>query len=103
MRKRTHRQNIEDGVAPSEREQAEPVRMEERMTKKNDKAMDRRNFFRAVGGASTVAVAAVAAPIAATEAQAYDPGGDEARARYQPDAADVKAFYRTNGYETLKK
>jgi hypothetical protein len=45
----------------------------------------------------------VAAPIAATEAQAYDPGGDEARARYQPDAADVKAFYRTNGYETLKK
>jgi hypothetical protein len=73
------------------------------MSRKNDKAMDRRNFLRTVGGASTVAVAAVASPIAATEAEAYNPGGDETRARYQPDAADVKAFYRTNGYETLKK
>jgi hypothetical protein len=73
------------------------------MTRKNDKAMDRRNFLRTVGGASTVAVAAVASPIAATEAEAYDPGGDETRARYKPDAPDVKAFYRTNGYETLKK
>ena len=72
------------------------------MTKKN-KAMDRRNFLRAVGGVSTVAVAAVASPMAATEAQAYDPGDEETRARYQPDAAGVKAFYRTNGYETLKK
>jgi hypothetical protein len=77
--------------------------MEERMTKKNEKAMDRRNFLRAVGGVSTVAVAAAASPMAATEAQAYDPGGDETRARYKPDAADVQAFYRTNGYETLKK
>ena len=46
--------------------------------------MDRRNFLRAVGGASTVAaVAAVASPIAATEAQAYDPGRDETKARYR--------------------
>jgi hypothetical protein len=73
------------------------------MTEKTNKAMDRRAFFRAVGGASTVAVAAVASPIAATEAQAYNPGTDEARARYKADADDVKAFYRTNGYETLKK
>jgi hypothetical protein len=71
---------------------------------KNDKtAMDRRNFLRAVGGASSVAAAAVASPIVATEAQAFDPGNDEIRARYNPDAPDVKAFYRTNGYETLKK
>ena len=73
------------------------------MDKKQKTAMDRRNFLRAVGGASSVAVAAVASPIAAAEAQAYDPGGDELRARYNPEAADVKAFYRTNGYETLKK
>ena len=64
-------------------------------------ALDRRNFLRTLGWASTAA--AVASPIAATEAQAYNPGNDETRARYQADAADVKAFYRTNGYETLKK
>ena len=69
---------------------------------KTGSALDRRNFFRALSGAS-VAAAAVASPIASTEAEAYDPGGDERRARYRENAADVKAFYRTNGYETLKK
>jgi hypothetical protein len=68
----------------------------------NDKAMDRRNFLRSVGGASTVAVAAAASPIAATEAQAYNPGNEETKARYR-ETDHVKAFYRTNGYETLKK
>jgi hypothetical protein len=68
----------------------------------NDKGMDRRNFLRSVGGASTVAVAAVASPIAATEAEAYNPGNDETKARYR-ESDHVKAFYRTNGYETLKK
>ena len=72
------------------------------MTDKTDKAMDRRNFLRAVGGVSTVAVTAVASPIAAPEAQAYDPGNDETRTRYR-ESDHVKAFYRTNGYETLKK
>ena len=72
-------------------------------SRKDKNQIDRRAFFRTVGGASTAAVAAVASPIAATEAQAYDPGGEETKARYQPDAAGVKAFYRTNGYETLKK
>ena len=42
----------------------------------NDTALHRRHFLRALGGASTVAVAA-ASPIAATEAQAYDPGAEE--------------------------
>ena len=72
------------------------------MTDKGKKAMDRRNFLRSLGGASTVAVAAVASPIAATEANAYDPGPDETKGRYR-ETEDVKAFYRTNGYETLKK
>jgi len=36
------------------------------------------------------------------QARAYDPGADETRARYR-ETDDVKAFYRTNGYETLKK
>jgi hypothetical protein len=65
------------------------------------KALDRRNFLRALGGASTAAAAA-ASPIAATEAAAYDPGPDETKARYR-ESDHVKAFYRTNGYETLKK
>ncbi len=68
----------------------------------DDRAMDRRNFFRSVGGASAVAVAAVASPLTATEAQAYDPGNEESKARYR-ESEHVKAFYRTNGYETLKK
>jgi hypothetical protein len=76
--------------------------MEERMTDKTPKAMDRRNFLRGIGGASTVAVAAVASPIAATDANAYDPGADETKARYR-ETDHVKAFYKTNGYETLKK
>jgi hypothetical protein len=70
--------------------------------KTNEPAMDRRGFFRAVGGASTVAAAAVASPFAASEAQAYNPGAEETKARYR-DTDHVKAFYRTNGYETLKK
>jgi hypothetical protein len=76
--------------------------MKQDKTKAQTKAMDRRNFLRSVGGASTAAVAAVAAPIAATEAQAYDPGQEETKTRYR-ESDHVKAFYRTNGYETLKK
>ncbi len=72
------------------------------MTQKTNKAMDRRNFLRSLGGASTVAAAAAASPLAATDANAYDPGQDETKARYR-ESEHVKAFYRTNGYETLKK
>ena len=72
------------------------------MKQDKTKAMDRRNFLHSVGGASTAAVAAVASPIAATEAQAYDPGPEETKMRYR-ESDHVKAFYRTNGYETLKK
>ena len=62
--------------------------------------MDRRNFLRAAGGASTALAAA--SPIAATPAEAYDPGQDETKPRYR-ETDHVKAFYRSNGYETLKK
>ena len=40
--------------------------------------------------------------LAATEAEAYDPGSEETKGRYR-ESDHVKAFYRTNGYETLKK
>lgn len=76
--------------------------MKQDKTKEQPKALDRRSFLRGFGGASTAAVAAVAAPMAATEAHAYDPGKEETRTRYR-ESDHVKAFYRTNGYETLKK
>jgi hypothetical protein len=76
--------------------------MEDDMNDRQDnKGLDRRRFLRSLGGASTAAVAA-ASPIAATEAEAYDPGNDETRSRYR-ETDHVKAFYLTNGYETLKK
>jgi DMSO/TMAO reductase YedYZ molybdopterin-dependent catalytic subunit len=71
--------------------------------KRDDKSrsgIDRRNFIRTMGSGSAIAAAAPIA--AATEAHAYDPGADERKARYR-ETDDVKAFYRTNGYETLKK
>jgi hypothetical protein len=65
--------------------------------------LGRRQFFRALGGGSVAAAAAIAAqPMSATSAQAYDPGADETKARYR-ETDHVKAFYRSNGYETLKK
>lgn len=66
------------------------------------KAMNRRNFLRAVSGASTVAMATAAAGLTPGEAQAYDPGEEETGPRYK-ETDHVKAFYRVNGYETLKK
>jgi hypothetical protein len=72
------------------------------MSQSDSKAMDRRKFLGAVGGASSAAVAVAVSPIAVTEAQAYDPGPNETKARYR-ESDHVKAFYRTNGYETLKK
>jgi hypothetical protein len=58
-------------------------------------ALSRRNFLGA-GGAT------LASAIASTDAHAYDPGAVEATARYR-ETEHVKAYYRTNGYETLKK
>ncbi|MCJ2037335.1 formate dehydrogenase [Methylobacterium sp. J-068] len=63
--------------------------------------LGRRQFFRALGGGTVAAAAGLAAPMAPTQAQAYDPGPDETRSRYRL-SDEVKAFYRTNGYETLQ-
>jgi hypothetical protein len=73
------------------------------MFRRRESLLDRRRFLRAVGSMSTGAVAASVSLTAAEEAQAYDPGKQETRARYRADSPDVEAFYRTNGYETLKK
>ena len=64
--------------------------------------LGRRQFFRALGGGTVAAAVGVAAtPMTATDAQAYDPGQDETKGRYRL-TDHVKAFYRTNGYETLQ-
>jgi hypothetical protein len=70
------------------------------MEQKNQGTIGRRKFLRAIGS-SPVAAATVASSIAPS-AQAYDPGKDKTKARYR-ESDHVKAFYRTNGYETLKK
>lgn len=64
---------------------------------KDDKALDRRGFLRTLGGASSMAVAAVAAPIAASEAAATESNDDKRKARYR-ESDHVKAFYRVNRY-----
>jgi hypothetical protein len=53
-------------------------------------------------GTSAAAVAAVASPVSAGRAQAYDPGGAEAKGRYR-ETDHIREYYRTNGYETLKR
>jgi hypothetical protein len=47
-------------------------------------------------------VAAAAVTLTPGEAQAYDPGEEETKTRYR-ETEHVKAFYRVNGYETLRK
>lgn len=70
--------------------------------KDDPRAVDRRRFL-GVAGLATSAAATGMTPLLATEAQAYDPGQDETKSKYKADSPDVQAFYRTNGYETLKK
>jgi hypothetical protein len=61
--------------------------------------LDRRTILGLLGAASSTTIAAV---VPATPALAYDPGATETKARYR-ETDHVKAFYRTNGYETLQK
>lgn len=67
------------------------------MRDKRPAPMNRRSFLRAAGGASTAAVAAASAGLFPDSAQAYDPGEEEMRSRYQ-ETDHVKAFYRVNRY-----
>ncbi len=67
---------------------------------RSDPAINRRSFLRGAGAASASA-GALGQLVTTPPAHAYDPGADQRRARYR-ESEDVKAFYRTNGYETLK-
>jgi hypothetical protein len=64
------------------------------------RAPSRRAILKGLALAPPAATLTVAS---AAPAEAYDPGSEETRARYRETAEDVQAFYRTNGYETLKK
>jgi hypothetical protein len=63
---------------------------------KNDRPADpsRRKFFGVIGGAST---AALAVPLAMTEAEAKESKAEARKARYR-ETEHVKTFYRTNRY-----
>jgi hypothetical protein len=58
--------------------------------------VNRRGFLRAIGGTGAVAAATVA-PGMVGEAEAYDPGTSETKARYR-ESEHVKTFYKTNRY-----
>lgn len=59
------------------------------------KAVDRRSFFRGLGGAAAVAGAAVAGQV--TPAEANENQADRRKTRYR-ETDHVKTFYRTNRY-----
>lgn len=69
-------------------------------SRSKQKPIDRRQMLR--GATATSAAGAAFAALRPTEAQAYTPPPQETAARYR-ESDHVKAFYRTNGYETLKK
>ncbi|MDP2358809.1 MAG: formate dehydrogenase [Beijerinckiaceae bacterium] len=59
------------------------------------KALDRRSFFRGLGGVAAVAGAATATGV--DPAVAQQPRTERTKARYR-ESEHVKAFYRTNRY-----
>jgi hypothetical protein len=62
--------------------------------------VNRRAVLSALSSTSAGAVAAAVLP--SNEAKGYDPGPSETHSRYR-ETDHVRAFYRTNGYETLHK
>ena len=72
------------------------------MQEKHKTAIDRRSFLRGVGGASTAAAAVAAVSLAAGKAEAYNPGEEETKGRYNPESDHIKAYYRVNNYPAKK-
>lgn len=69
------------------------------MQEKQQKGTGRRNLFRAAAGTAAAAGIGTLTP---TEAEAFDPGPEERRARYRL-TDHIRTFYRVNGYQTLEK
>ena len=66
-------------------------------SKPEKKDIDRRSFFKSLGGASAAAAAAVATPLASSPALATENQNERTKARYK-ESEHVKNFYRTNRY-----
>lgn len=66
--------------------------MQERKTK-----LGRRDFLRALGAGAGVAVTA-SGPLAGAAAADTESNDEKRKARYKPDSAQVKTFYRVNRY-----
>ncbi len=65
---------------------------------KQDKAnMDRRGFFRSLGGSAAAAAAVAGVPLASAPALATENQNERTKSRYK-ESDHVKAFYRTNRY-----
>jgi H+/Cl- antiporter ClcA len=65
---------------------------------KQDKTkLGRREFLRVMGASAGLAVAA-AAPLATEVAAATESDAEKKKARYNPNAEDVKNYYRVNRY-----
>ena len=60
------------------------------------KSVDRRSFFRGLGGAAAIAGAAVATGVQPAAAQ-QENANERTKARYR-ESEHVKNFYRTNRY-----
>jgi nitrous oxide reductase len=58
----------------------------------------RRGFLRALGLSGAAAAAAVVPAGAQAQGAAKETKAEREKARYQPNSADVQAFYRTNRY-----
>jgi hypothetical protein len=76
------------------------------MSTRDKQVAERRGFLKALGiGGAAAAAAGVAEAAGPVRADAVPAGtarkeneADRLKARYQPNAADVQAFYRTNRY-----
>jgi len=65
---------------------------------KQDKTkLGRREFLRVMGASAGLAVAA-AAPLATEAVAATESDAEKKKARYNPNAEDVKNYYRVNRY-----
>lgn len=73
------------------------VRKEPDMSKPESKTVDRRSFFKSLGGASAAAAVAATTAVAPTAAAATETQNERTKARYK-ESEHVKNFYRTNRY-----
>ncbi len=69
------------------------------MQEQDKSKLARRDFLRVIGlGAGVAAAAAQFVATTATEAAAAESMSEAKKARYNPNSADIKTYYRVNRY-----